>query len=817
MRTPGLRLRQVFEHANHFKVQKPTGETITIAKKGLSPSTVGRLRRFAQGGEVRNYQVGGEIADPSELDAAERKLSEDASALAQSQGPQEAAASDADALPASAEAPGIVAAQGKRKVIKSEQAQETQSEEERRAADFARLRERYAAQPAAAPAPTAPVPVQVNISTGPTPAPALVPAPEPVPAKTETPAPIPAPPVAAPPQKPGAFEATEEDFSNTEGMSDRLTNRYFSARAAGMSPADALLGVTEAEKDIEFLNQKPEDFVAKYWEGKAAGLTSEQSAKRASAEVAPPSTIPATTAPPAPNVTAPVVPAAPVSVTPIAPPVPVAAAARPVAAPAPAAPVPVAAAPAPTPAAPAVPVAATAPVAPPADGGVMTDEQIEASVRVLPLAYQATARMGLTAMRDEYMAQQKQNEAALKLVEDQTKAAKDLEQSSLEKINKARELRDDVSDRIKLAMSRGNFFSEMNIWGKLGTLAAMALSGYATGYAGIPNYALDAFNKALERDIERQRRDVDSLVSQFKAITGSEEAGVELYKSVAKEAMALQLKQAEMQSSNAKTRAAAAAASAKFMNDAINTAASAELKAAQTELAVARTEGELTAAEKMSIELSRKAEREKRFLLEERRLREQAAARKVREKEHELAVKGKDEKWRSDRTFYAANAAEIPLIAGTPAQARKAETEILGQTDALYAAHRVLKVLKENPVEAYVPKTTANQQAQLALAQFLERYPKSERFGRPLNLTASRVIKTGIPSTDASGILSKAFGDPLVVMRELIKDAEQSRADAIKTYGGRTPEAAKQAAEAIKKHDDSVWGPDIDFQPAGSN
>lgn len=53
MKKPTLRLRQVFEGPTHFKVVKPLGNPIKIAKKGLSPSLMGRLRKFAREGEVQ--------------------------------------------------------------------------------------------------------------------------------------------------------------------------------------------------------------------------------------------------------------------------------------------------------------------------------------------------------------------------------------------------------------------------------------------------------------------------------------------------------------------------------------------------------------------------------------------------------------------------------------------------------------------------------------------------------------------------------------------------------------------------------------------
>ena len=49
MKKPTLRFRQVFEHPTHFKVTKPLGNPLLIAKKGLSPGLQSRLRKFADG------------------------------------------------------------------------------------------------------------------------------------------------------------------------------------------------------------------------------------------------------------------------------------------------------------------------------------------------------------------------------------------------------------------------------------------------------------------------------------------------------------------------------------------------------------------------------------------------------------------------------------------------------------------------------------------------------------------------------------------------------------------------------------------------
>lgn len=69
MKKPTLRMRQVFEGPTHFKVVKPLGNPIKIAKKGLSPNLLGRLRKYAEGTPDEPVQppTDQEMADAEQL------------------------------------------------------------------------------------------------------------------------------------------------------------------------------------------------------------------------------------------------------------------------------------------------------------------------------------------------------------------------------------------------------------------------------------------------------------------------------------------------------------------------------------------------------------------------------------------------------------------------------------------------------------------------------------------------------------------------------------------------------------------------------
>ena len=73
-----------------------------------------------------------------------------------------------------------------------------------------------------------------------------------------------------------------------------------------------------------------------------------------------------------------------------------------------------------------------------------------------------------------------------------------------------------------------NYFGNLSTGSKIATILSMAVGGFAQGYSGgrIPNYAAEALDKAIERDIDAQRQRKDSLYKQLLAATGdAEKAG----------------------------------------------------------------------------------------------------------------------------------------------------------------------------------------------------------------------------------------------------------------------------------------------------
>ena len=56
--------KRLVDHGDHFKVHSKDGKVHTIAKKGLHPSTVKHLQKFAEGGQVQKYATKGEVELP---------------------------------------------------------------------------------------------------------------------------------------------------------------------------------------------------------------------------------------------------------------------------------------------------------------------------------------------------------------------------------------------------------------------------------------------------------------------------------------------------------------------------------------------------------------------------------------------------------------------------------------------------------------------------------------------------------------------------------------------------------------------------------
>lgn len=802
MRIPKPRLRQVFEHTTSFKVKKPTGQTITIAKKGLSPSTIGRLRRFAQGGEVRGYDDGGEVTEPAPVDADMATQVADVAQRALATGDTAPVVPDVQLPAVDVGAPGIVAAQptGRRRPVRASEATAPDSaEQERQAAE----RAKFAAQP--------PPAVNLTINTAPQPA---ATAPQPA---TMTPA-QPAPASVATPQKieaaPKAVEAAEPAAPTAPAPSP-------TPRAA---PAPVAVEPAQQISLLPELGMTP-----------SLDLPSSQFGTPAPLAATPPAPVAVPTAQVAVPVTAtpPTAKAEAATVAPAAAPVPAAVPVAPAAVQV--APVTVAA---PATAATAAPVAPAAAVKPavaavvPATGApptpvpapaapqlpdVLTDDQIEELVGVAPPAYQPAMRMALVGQRNQQLVERQQAEQQAAAMAASERRMSDALAKVESDIAQIRQKRADIQGEIQAARDEGNVFSRMGVIEKIGTILAMGVAGFAAGYAGIPNYALQAFNQALDRDLERQRRRGDSLLNELKLVTATEEDAEQLYRGIAKEAVALEAKRAELQATTQKSRAAYGAVAGKFALDAYKEIAEVESK-------LATAAGQVSAGEKVALEIAKLRAREQEVLAssgmsaEKRNL----AAERLR-----LARERLEFQQSRFAQETAIPVAETPYIIRSPTGARDIAEQISRRTSALRSVEKLQKLLHETPTAQLANVFSSERGRALAeSALATERFAEGFGFKRAISLNAGKIVKEALDNPASASSLFTQFASankrPIWLgVAAMADEMKSARKDYIK-LNARADAAGIQSArnviDALEKEDKAeVNKPEgeFGFQPAG--
>jgi hypothetical protein len=751
MRVPKPRLRQVFEHTTSFKVQKPGGQTITIAKKGLSPSTVGRLRRFAQGGEVRGYDNGGDVTPEEPIDARMPEIAPEALA------PQ-TTTEEVD-IPRTS-----------RRVV----TQAMIDEEVRRQAAATAAPAPAVMAPVTAPA--APAPVVVNVNA----------APQPTAQNTEV----------APVAEKKTDEAPAVEEKTQEQAPEKATEQQPAVPLQKTEPSQAVSGLPT----IDVVSQPEPGYVAPAPPAKlqsTAGAPSSVAIAR-----------PAITSVP---VAAPVLPAA---VTPKLP--SVAASAPRVAEPLQTLVAPTVSK---TPAAAAasvVPVAApTGPMAPAPTQApdILSDEQIDALVAPAPERYRPALKMAMQSQRNTELADRQlraQQVSAVKMEEDRTRAAAELAKNKVEEV---RNKKYDILSQLEAARQEGTFFSKMPALEKIGTILMMGVSGYLSGYSGVPNYALDAFNKALARDIERQRQKSQGLLVELKAMTGSEQVAEQMYRGIAKEAISIEAKRQEMQASSDKARSAYGAVSAKFALDAYKDFADIDQKVADTAYTEARRLGELTAAEKLAIEASKAAARERIANLEQERIRESARAHRAAEKAARENAADKDDLDRQARTL---NAGGIGLLMPRKAQGTKVQQQLMFRNQGIRAIDSAIDLLDKANNVNLATKNSDEYIAATALVKSLKESYAGLAQGseRAISLNAAKVVEEALQSP--TSLTRLVLGQKTTALRELRREFDGARTGFVRsmTLPGENVDAA---IKALHEEDSFISGVSadklIDFQP----
>jgi hypothetical protein len=687
MKKPTLRLRQVFEGPTHFKVVKPLGNPIKIAKKGLSPKLMGRLRKFARDGEVP------EATEQDEQNAQDL-MDELVQPATRGQAVDPVAASQALDVGEVMPPVGVPV-----EVVRSGDVAQTPIE--------------------ALPEPER---IKAISQMGPT-----------LPRITE--------PEPLAPMKPSP--AIEEEAVKTEIESALVDKSLAQIR-------------TLIEKEME--KDDPD-----YKKLGSLAETYERLNKPIETPAAP---VAVATAPKAPAV-APAAVVAPAAATVAAPTAPVA--------PEPA----VAVAPTAAPAAPVAPISQVAP--PPAVKPTeLTPEQLF-NKRLVDVGLDRAAydkmtplqKMAAQGLVRQAAALESQTAADEEMVKGEIKAQQDIideEKRRLDTLetraNESRDLQKKILEEMDHLKNPQSYFASMSTLGQIGSALSLAAGAFASGMTGMPNYAMQIFNNAVEKDLELQKMKRNSLFARLRDAGHSVESAEEVVRASARLVASAQAGKLAAMTKLPKVKASLALEQAKLTNDAI-------MKMAQVAEIEARPE-------------ERKAEREERALrrkeidarasaaLEERRLareqREELARQKRRDLEEERRVNVGGE---SFELFQKQGGAGI----------RK---ELAGRLTALRAAIELEEKFKEAGMQVFNPASEHYRGEVIAAVPLLiEQYPGGKGFARAISLNAGKFLKDAMqdPTSWKAAAKSLFFDrDPAVGVKALAKDFEIGYRDAIRNY-----------------------------------
>jgi hypothetical protein len=781
MKKPTLRLRQVFEGPTHFKVVKPLGNPIKIAKKGLSPNLMGRLRKFAQAGEV---------TDPVEVTGDERAIDFEA--------PVEAPIAP---LP---RAPTLAEIMARPEFVTTQEAVGVPVETIK-ASD---VEQAPVIVPVAPPMTTAVMPRMVATPEA---------------QRMGPPAPV------APVMQRAAVPDEEEQLTDLQYANKlieeemakdkpdyKLVEEYFKtfkelvdAEAAKSQPTTVMPAAPVAAAPV--VVRRAPGFAPEI-SGAPGSLQTETPTvtRRGTVVTAPAVAVPAAVPAPAPAAA----PAAAVETAPAPAPAPAAAPAAVVtpATPVPAAPAvttaavspakPGAAAAAPTPLAAVTAVPSAPPAGPRLPSGFdpakpltvelfremkqinkgMTDEQAASALirAAVPDAPEVLPDLDKLALAPPVGADEdtlkRFDDAKAKLVGsiiDQAKADREAAQALVVANEKAQAQRlinadrdraeadalkvrrDNLRAAVEGGFSPTSYFESVGLAGQIGTALSLAAGAFATGMTGMPNYAMKIYSDAVERDLDIQKGKYNSLVNQYNRLLGDAEDAEKLARADLNDLAALQVEAIKARSTVRGIAPAAERMIAELQAKAESERAEVAIKAAEAR--EAKVKADLADETLTSQNKYRNA------------LANTANARAAVVGTAKTPPAGKELPQRGESgldLFYRLNATEqgkrifnvknpktgkvVEVAAATPTSRNEAQNQLTFRQSALDQANRVLEILKTKPNMLDVNEM---KQVQTAMTRFLTEYP------------ASSGAKRILPRTDKDIVMNAIFDNPVPYAR----------------------------------------------------
>lgn len=762
MKKPTLRLRQVFEGPTHFKVVKPLGNPIKIAKKGLSPNLMGRLRKFATGAEVTEPVYG--------TGTTEEQLTQ--------------VRSDIEAE-AQREEPSV-------DVLRMLREREQQLVDRQLNTDNVDSKPIVADQQASTarprPRPQRPVGAPVEV----------------IKASDVAPVEIVKPPSfrqiakSSPVEQPVGVPVEAINASNVEQypISASATPVVSKApRVRGLTTAEILgaPGAPRAERiapasSLDQINaiigeemSKPEPDM-----DRLARLTAEAERLTAAAP-------------------APVIPAVPAAAAVKAVSAPAALAAAPAAVVTPATPVPTASA-VPSAVAPAklgtaaaaTPAAiAAAPAALPAQ--LTADQLFNKRLGDLGLSraeydkMSPLSRMSVQGIVRQAAALEEQSIADEAMVKAEMRAQQDIideERLRLNKIEKradeARQLQKEILEDMNHLKDPQSYFSSTSTIGQIGTAISLAAGAFASGMTGMPNYAMQIYNNAVEKDLELQKMKRDSLFSRLRDAGHSAESAEEMVRASARLIAGAQAGKLASIAKLPKVKASLSLEQAKLVNDAvIGMARAAELEARPGE-----------------------REQDRELRREEIAARRAAASASAEEKRlsREQREALRQEKIDQEREKRNINVGYDTLELIDKTGGRQVRKELSNRVSALTAAVELDELFKEGGYEIFNVASNKYRGRGLALLPMLiEQYPLGKGFERAISKNAGEFLKEAMAKPqEATSFIKKLFlgRDAGVGVQELRRDFQRSYVNSVSGYV-RNP-TSPQVKKAIKDQIDII-------------
>lgn len=457
---------------------------------------------------------------------------------------------------------------------------------------------------------------------------------------------------------------------------------------------------------------------------------------------------------------------------------------------APAAPVVVAAAPAPVAVTPTAPVVAapTQAVVVPAPAAPAQEVGPDLSTAAGQISAAASA-----AIQEDRAQREAQSAALIKQAEQREKEAADYKRISDEqaaKAKSARELQDKVAADLANMRNVGDYFSRLSTPSKIGTALSLAMGAFASGLGNVPNVALHLYQDAVNKDIEKQKEDRNSLWNQFVRAGHSAEEADQYVRSTYDKAMAAQAAAAAARTSSEKVKQGLGKFAADMIIKANTATSSVERNAAQQALAehklqqAPKEEARQEWRDQMA-ELARLEEMRHRGVLEAQGWENLKRLREVAKKgTSAFAVpEGATDYDRVKAAFDSQGAKgaiarekQTIRVDGEPllVSGAMSPTTVQQRVNQLSEMDRslgdVLEVVKKHPFGAVLPSETKGKINAVAGATMLA-YPKLEGFARPLNLADKEIVKSMFAKPGS--VLSGITGESVAALDELQRRARE--------------------------------------------